>query len=365
MRPRFIREATMQNIDLRSDTVTQPTSKMRAAMAQAEVGDDGYDEDPTVHQLEAVAAARMGKEAAVFVASGTMADLISVIAHCERGDEMIAGNRSHIFKDEMGAASTLGGILMRTVRNDARGMLDLDEVETAMRRFNTNRPRIALVCLENTHNRCGGTVLDANDTRAVAEVAHRHNAAIHLDGARIFNAAVALHVPVSALARPADTVSFCLSKGLCCPVGSLVCGAKEVVAYTRKYRRMVGGGWRQAGILAAAGLVALDSMVDRLAEDHAIARRLAASLAQIPGLTLDADRVQTNIVIFEVLDLPCEEFIARLKERGVLVSYPGGNTVRMVTHHGLTAQDIDEAASIVEAVVRDNASATGGRRLGS
>ncbi|MBI4199278.1 MAG: low-specificity L-threonine aldolase [Chloroflexi bacterium] len=342
----------MRTIDLRSDTVTQPTPEMRRAMAEAEVGDDVYGEDPTVNRLEAVAAARLGKEAAAFVASGTMANLTSALTHCQRGDEMLVGDRAHVFLNEVGAVSALGGIHVRTVRNTPRGMLDPEEAEAAVRRPGIHQPRTALVCLENTHNWCGGAVLDTEDTAAIAQVAQRHGAALHIDGARIFNAAVALKVPAAELARAADTVSFCLSKGLSCPVGSLVCGTRETIARVRKHRKMVGGGMRQAGILAAAGLVALDTMVDRLAEDHANARRLALGLARLQGLALDGDSVQTNIVAFEVVAMRAEEFMAQLKERGVLTSYLGGRRVRMVTHYGIVAVDIDEALTVVEAVVR-------------
>ena len=343
----------MRTIDLRSDTVTHPTPEMRRAMAEAEVGDDVFGEDPTVNRLEAIAAQRLGKEAAVFVASGTMANLVSVLAHCQRGDEMIVGSMAHIFHNEVGAVSALGGVHVRTVPNDARGMMQLEEVEAAVRSpDNLHHPRTALLCLENTHNLCSGGVLDSEDVAALAEVAHRHDAAVHVDGARIFNAAVYLGVPAAELARQADTVSFCLSKGLSCPVGSLVCGSGEVIARVRKNRKMVGGGMRQAGIIAAAGLVALDTMVDRLAEDHANATRLAAGLAGLPGILLDPELAQTNIVIFEVSAQPALEFIGALKAKGVLVTYPGGRKIRMVTHHGIGAEEVEEALDVVEVVVR-------------
>ena len=341
----------MRIIDLRSDTVTQPTPEMRLAMAEAEVGDDVFGEDPTVNRLEAMAAERLGKEAALFVASGTMANLVSGLTHCQRGDEMVLGSEAHIFHNEVGAIAALGGVHVRTVPNDARGMIDPAAVEAAIRMpTNLHHPRTALVCLENTHNRCSGDVLDAEDIGAIAEVAHRHDAALHIDGARIFNAAVALGVPPAELARQADTVSFCLSKGLSCPVGSLVCGSQEVIARARKYRKMVGGGMRQAGVIAAAGIVALDTMVDRLAEDHANAKHLARGLAAIPGLTLAPDSIQTNIVIFEVTDRPAPEFMDSLKGQGVLTSYTGGRKVRMVTHYGISAEDIDEALNATETV---------------
>ncbi len=348
----------MPMIDLRSDTVTHPTPEMRRAMAEAEVGDDVYGEDPTVNKLEAAAAARLGKEAAVYVASGTMANLASVLTHCQRGDEMIVGNEAHIFHNEVGNASALGGVHVRTIPNDGRGMMDPEEMEAAVRSpDNMHHPRTALVCLENTHNRCGGGVLDAEEAATLAGVAHRHDAAVHIDGARIFNAAVYLGVSPAELARQADTVSFCLSKGLSCPVGSLVCGSRELIARVRKNRKLLGGGMRQAGIIAAAGLVALDSMVERLKEDHANALALARGLAGMPGIALDPEGVQTNIVMVEVTDRPVPEFVAALKAEGVLVSTPGGRRVRMVTHYGIEAKGIEEALSVVETVV--------GRRSGA
>ena len=350
----------MRTIDLRSDTVTHPTPEMRRAMAEAEVGDDVFGEDPTVNKLEATAAERLGKEAAVFVASGTMANLVSVLTHCQRGDEVIVGSEAHIFHNEVGGVSALGGVHVRMVRNDSRGMMDPEEVEAAVRApGNIHFPRTALVCLENTHNRCGGGVLDSEDTGALAEVAHRNGAAVHIDGARIFNAAVYLGVYAAELARPADTVTFCLSKGLSCPVGSLVCGSKEAIAHVRKNRKVVGGGMRQAGIIAAAGLVALDTMVDRLAEDHANAGTLALGLVGLPGILLDPQGVQTNIVIFDVTEHPVQEFIQALRAKGVLVSQPGGRRVRMVTHYGIGADDVEEALNVVETVARGRSGAFG------
>ena len=348
----------MRTIDLRSDTVTQPTPEMRRAMAEAEVGDDVFGEDPTVNRLEEMAARRLEKEAAVLVVSGTMANLVSGLTHCQRGDEVIVGSEAHIFHNEVGGISALGGIHVRTVSNSPRGMMAPDEVEAAIRLPGIHQPRTALIILENTHNRCGGAALDSEDTSAIAEVAHRHDVSLHIDGARIFNAAVALGVSPVDLARPADTVSFCLSKGLSCPVGSLICGSREFIARARKNRKMVGGGMRQAGIIAAAGIVALETMVDRLAEDHANARRLALGLARLRGLRLDSDTVQTNIVIFEVVDRPAKAFMDDVKNRGVLSSYVSGRKVRMVTHYGITADDIDDALNAVEA-------AAGGRGRGT
>ncbi len=337
-------------IDLRSDTVTLPTPEMRRAMAEAEVGDDVFGEDPTVNRLERMAAERMGKEAAVFVASGTMGNLVSLLAWCGRGDEAIVGSEAHVLHYEVGGAAGLGGIQLRPVRNDERGMMDPAEIEATIRGENIHFPRTALVCIENTHNRCGGAALTPEDTAAIAEVAHRHGIPVHLDGARVFNAAVALDVPVTELTRDVDSVSVCLSKGLAAPVGSLVCGSADFVARARKMRKMVGGGMRQAGVIAAAGIVALETMVDRLAEDHENARLLAEGLASIPGIVIDPSKVQTNIVIFQVVSMNPADFARRLRERGVLTTAIGYGRLRMNTHYGITRADVEEALERVRAV---------------
>lgn len=337
-------------IDLRSDTVTLPTAEMRQAMAEAELGDDVFGEDPTVNRLERVAAERMGKEAALFVASGTMANLVSLLAWCGRGDEAIVGSEAHILHYEVAGAAGLGGIQLRAVRNDERGMMDPAEIEATIRGENIHFPRTALVCVENTHNRCGGAALSPEDTASVADVAHRHGVPVHLDGARVFNAAVALGVPVTELTRDVDSVSFCLSKGLSAPVGSLVCGSADFVARARKMRKMVGGGMRQAGVIAAAGIVALETMVERLAEDHENARLLARGLASIPGIVIDPAKVQTNIVIFAVTSMNPADFARRLRDRGVLTTAIGYGRLRMNTHYGITRVDIEEALERVRAV---------------
>ncbi len=341
---------TERVIDLRSDTVTLPTPEMRRAMAEAELGDDVFGEDPTVNRLERLAAERVGKEAAVFVASGTMANLVSLLAHCARGDEAIVGSESHILHYEVAGAAGLGGIQLRPVANDARGMMNPAEIEETIRGENIHFPHTALVCIENTHNRCGGAALTPEDTAAIADVAHRHGVAVHLDGARVFNAAVALSVPAWELTKDVDSVSFCLSKGLSAPVGSLVCGGAEFVAKARKMRKMVGGGMRQAGVIAAGGIVALETMVDRLAEDHENARVLAYGLASIPSLSLDPSRVQTNIVIFDVEGMSPSAFARQLRERGVLVTAIGHGRLRMNTHYGITRADVEEALERVRAV---------------
>ncbi len=330
-----------RTIDLRSDTVTHPTPAMREAMASAEVGDDVFGEDPTVGRLEEMAAELMGKEAAVFVPSGTMGNLASLLVHCQRGDEAIVGSEAHVLHYEGGGAAALGGIGLRTVPNDAHGMLDLDALEATIRGQNIHFPHTALVCLENTHNRGGGGVLTPEETAAVARLAHGHDLAVHLDGARIFNAAVALGVPAATLTAEVDSVTFCFSKGLSAPVGSVICGTAGFVARARKARKMLGGGMRQVGVVAAAGIVALETMVDRLAEDHEHARLLAHGLGQTPGVHIDPASVQSNIVVFDVDDGPA--FQRRLRELGLLTTAFGPSRLRMVAHYGITRQDIDEA----------------------
>jgi len=336
-------------IDLRSDTVTQPTPAMRDAMAKAEVGDDVFGEDPTVRRLEAMAAELMGKEAAVFVASGTMGNLTCLLAHCQRGDEAIVGSESHVLHYEVAGAAGLGGIQLRPIANNDRGSVDADELAGTMRPENIHMPRTALLCLENTHNRCGGAVLAPDEIASLATIAHRHGAAVHLDGARIFNAAIALALPASELAAEVDSVTFCLSKGLSAPVGSLVCGSAGFVARARKARKMLGGGMRQGGVIAAAGVVALETMIDRLGEDHANAQVLEKGLAQLPGVRIDPERVQTNIVVFGVDD--GVSFQQRLRNAGVLTTAFGPSRVRMVTHYGIERADVEEALQRVRHLV--------------
>lgn len=341
-------------VDLRSDTVTLPTPAMRQAMFEAELGDDVYGEDPTVNRLEAMAAERLGKEAAMFVPSGTMANLACLLSHCARGDEAIMGHMAHIFLLEAGSSAAVGGIHPRTVPNQPNGTLDLGDIEAAMRDpSNEHHPRSRLICLENTHNRCSGAVLTPEYMAQVRALADRHGLAIHLDGARLFNAAVALGVELAVLSRDADSVSFCLSKGLSAPVGSLVCGSAEFVRLARRQRKMLGGGMRQAGVLAAAGIVALETMVDRLAEDHDHAQRLAEGLARLPGIVLDPAQVQTNIVIFALAEdvLSTAEFVAGLAARGVKMGSIGGRRFRAVTHYGVGAGDIARALDAARAVL--------------
>ncbi|MGQ9676465.1 MAG: low-specificity L-threonine aldolase [Chloroflexota bacterium] len=339
-------------IDLRSDTVTLPTPAMRKAMAEAELGDDVFGEDPTVNRLEAIAAEMMGKEAAVLLTSGTMGNLVGVLSHCQRGDEAIVGDQAHVFMYEVASCAAVGGVQLRTVTNVA-GRLDPVALEAAFRLPNIHFPRTALVCLENTHNRCGGAVLTPEYIADVARLAHERGAQVHLDGARIFNAAVYLGIPARELTRQVDSVTFCLSKGLAAPVGSLLCGSHEYIARARKLRKMLGGGMRQAGVIAAAGIVALEQMIERLAEDHENARLLAEGLANIAGLKLDPREFPTNIVIVEITDsrFDAPTFLARLQEEGVRATYFGGRRIRMVPHYGIARADIESALQAVRRVL--------------
>ncbi len=331
----------MKIIDLRSDTVTLPSPDMRKAMAEAELGDDVFGEDPTVNRLQTRAAEVLGKEAALFVASGTQGNLTSMLTHCKRGDEIIAGEDSHIVIFEVGGAWTLGGFGLRTVRNDVRGRLDLNEVRARIRKEDDHQPGTGLICVENTHNRCGGAVLSEEDLSSVRALADEHGLPVHMDGARIFNAAVALGVPVSRLAGFADSVTFCLSKGLGAPVGSVLCGSKEFIQQAHRWRKMLGGGMRQAGVLAAAGLWALDNMVERLAEDHENARVLAKGMVDTPGIELTPPP-QSNLVYFTAQGWEAGRLVRRLAKNGVLCFDEGGR-IRWVTHYGIERPDCEEA----------------------
>ncbi|TKJ38297.1 MAG: low-specificity L-threonine aldolase [Planctomycetes bacterium B3_Pla] len=344
----------MKTIDLRSDTVTLPTAVMREAICNAELGDDVFCEDPTTIRLEQIAAERMGKEAAMLVASGTMGNLVCVLSHCGRGDEVILGDQSHTFVYEAGGISALGGVHPHTIVNQPDGTMRLKDIAAAIRADNVHFPRTRLICLENTHNRCGGAVLTPGYIAEVASLAHDRGLLLHLDGARIFNAAVALDIDVKELIRHVDSVSFCLSKGLSAPVGSVICGSKEFVAEARRNRKAVGGGMRQCGIIAAAGIEALEQMVDRLAEDHANARRLAEGIAGIAGLSIELERVQTNIVFFELVseELTAEKLVTELAGRGVKMLASGPRRLRAVTHYGINNDDIDMALAALEGAMR-------------
>ena len=338
----------MHTIDLRSDTVTKPTPEMRQAMYEAEVGDDVYGDDPTVNELERKAAERLGKEAALFVVSGTMGNLVALLTHCGRGDEVILGDKSHTFLYEQGGMAALGGVTPHTVPNQADGTLRIADIGGAIRPDDPHFPRTRLLCLENTHNVCNGTPVPVDYMARAAAFAHNRGLSVHLDGARVFNAAVALGVDVSAIVRDVDSVQFCLSKGLSAPIGSMVCGSATFIAEARRARKVVGGGMRQAGVIAAAGIVALEKMTDRLVDDHARARHLAEALTELPGVQVSP--VTTNIVYFTVTDeapKSPEQVEVQLKDRGILLNSRGGGRFRAVTHVGIGDEDLE---STIEAL---------------
>lgn len=341
-------------IDLRSDTVTKPTMAMRKAMYEAEVGDDVYGEDPTVNRLQERAAALLGKEAALFVPTGTQGNQVAILTHTRRGDEVIVEADSHVFYYELGGIAALSACQVRTVAG-VNGAMDPAAVAAAVRGQNLHYPRTGLVCIENTHNRSGGCILPQENVVAVAEVAHAHGLPVHMDGARLFNAAVASGRTAAEVAAPVDSVMFCLSKGLGAPVGSLLVGTAAFIDEARRYRKLLGGGMRQAGILAAAGLVALETMVDRLAEDHANARTLAAGLLEIAGLTVDMDSVQTNMVMCDVLDDRWDgpSLAGALNASGVLCGDSGPRRIRFVTHKDVAAADIPEALGRIAGVAKE------------
>ncbi len=349
-------------IDLRSDTFTLPTARMREAMAGARLGNDAYGEDPTTARLEDLAAAVTGKEAACLMPSGTMANLASLMSHCPRGTRAVVGDASDIYLYEAHGASVCGGIGYGPVATGPDGTLAWESLHVA---FSEDRsdPQFALpavICLENTHNRCGGVVLPVDYLRRVAAFARDHDVGVHLDGARVFNAAIALGVPVREITRWADSVQFCLSKGLCAPVGSMVAGTGEFIGRVRRVRKMLGGGLHQSGVIAAAGIVALEEMVDRLGEDHAHARRLATGLSAIDGVV--TARVETNIVLFRVVDdrFTWHSFVHAAAQRGLRVDGFGHGRIRAVTYAGVTGRDVDDAVDIVARLVKEGPSRQSG-----
>jgi threonine aldolase len=344
----------MPFVDLRSDTVTYPTPAMREAMAKAEVGDDVYKEDPTVNRLQEMAAALTGHEAGLFVPSGTMGNLASILAHCQRGDEVILGKAAHTYLFEAGGISVLGGVHSCQIPNQPDGTLDLEDIRAAIRADDPHQPVTRLITLENTHNRCGGSVLSAEYTRQVAEFAHSRGLKLHIDGARLFNAAVALGIPARELSAPADSVTFCLSKALCAPVGSVITGSTDFIAQAHRIRKMLGGGMRQAGILAAAGIVALETMVERLAEDHNRAKRLAAGLEKLPGLVLDPGTPHTNMIFCSLApDFPLSsaQVGARMDGQGVKVGVVGKRRFRIVLHYWIDDRAVEKTLQVFKAAL--------------
>ena len=344
----------MDLIDLRSDTVTLPSEEMREVIASANVGDDVYGEDPTVNKLEEESARLLGKEAALFIPSGTMGNLAAVITHCDRGSEMILGDKSHIFLNELGGAAALGGVQPLTIPNRPDGTLDLQEIEGAIRFEDIHHPRTRLICLENTQNMCGGAVLGPEYINQVGEIARKNGLKLHLDGARIFNATAALDIEPASLVEAVDSIMFCLSKGLGAPVGSILCGSSDFIEKARRTRKMLGGGMRQAGVIAAAGLYALEHHLPLLKEDHRRASDLARGLETISGIRLLIKEPASNMVYLELeddLDLNADQLSAALKDQGVLAGIEGERQMRLVTHLWITDPEIERTVKAFEVVL--------------
>ncbi|HHT9134689.1 MAG TPA: threonine aldolase family protein [Candidatus Avalokitesvara rifleensis] len=347
----------MRIVDLRSDTVTKPTLKMREAMGKAVVGDDGFGEDPTVQRLEELASEILGKEAGLFLPSGTMANLVAVLVHTHPGDAVICDENAHLYKLALGGTATFAGVTIFPHRTDSMGRLEPAEIESTIN-LGPHFPKSTLIVIENTNNLAGGTILTPGETRQIADVAKKHGIPVHLDGARIFNSAMAQHVDAKELTKECDTVMFCLSKGLCCPVGSVLAGPKDFIERAKKVRKMLGGGMRQAGVIATCGIVALEEedMIAGLEEDHKKARHLAEGLARILGPdAVNLDTVQTNIVCFNFSTegLDCKDLVEVLAKKGVLTIHLYGSRGRMVTHHDVSRDDIDYALEVIEAVAAE------------
>jgi threonine aldolase len=341
-------------IDLRSDTVTLPTEEMLEALRHAELGDDVFKEDPTVNKLEEMAAEKMGKEAALLVASGTQANLVSLMSNTKRGDAVILEAGSHIYWYEVGGLSAIGGLLPLPIKGHL-GILDAEDVEAAIRRKDIHLPDTTLICIENTHNRAGGTIVTPDQIKAISDVVKAHGLQLYMDGARIFNAAVAIGVDVKEFTKYVDNLMFCLSKGLSCPIGSIIVGGQEFIDRARKIRKLLGGGMRQAGVIAAPGIIALEKMIERLEEDHRNARFLAQRLVKMDGISVELETVQTNIIHIDVsgLGVTSDQFVSKLKEKGVLALTRDRNKVRMVTHRGIKKEDIKKTLTISENVVNE------------
>ena len=343
----------MKKVDLRSDTITLPTKEMLDAITVAELGDDVFQEDPTVNRLEDLAATKFNKEAALFVPSGTMANLVAVLSHCQRGDEVILGDQAHTFLYEAGGISAFGGVHSRQIPNQEDGTLLLEDIKKSIRKEDVHFPPTRLICLENTHNRCLGMPLSVDYTNSVTEIAKNNSLSVHVDGARIFNAAVSLDVSVKELTDNIDSVSFCLSKGLSAPAGSMLCGNKDFIEKARRNRKALGGGMRQAGVLAAAGLVALEKMTDRIIDDHENARTLAEGISNIEGISINLDRVKTNIIYFS-LDHPKVDgalLLEEMAEKNIHFFELGPSWFRLVTHAGVSKGDVDDVVGEFERIL--------------
>ena len=343
----------MKKVDLRSDTITLPTKEMLDSISSAELGDDVFQEDPTVNRLEDLAATKFNKEAALFVPSGTMANLVAVLSHCQRGDEVILGDQAHTFLYEAGGISAFGGVHSRQIPNQEDGTLLLEDIKKSIRKEDVHFPPTRLICLENTHNRCLGMPLSVDYTNSVTEIAKNNSLSVHVDGARIFNAAVSLDVSVTELTDNIDSVSFCLSKGLSAPAGSMLCGNKDFIEKARRNRKALGGGMRQAGVLAAAGLVALEKMTDRIIDDHENARTLAEGISNINGIRINLDRVKTNIIYFS-LDHPKVGgalLLEKMVEQNIHFFELGPSWFRLVTHAGVSKDDVDDVVGEFERIL--------------
>ena len=342
----------MIRVDLRSDTVTHPSPEMRKAMYDAEVGDDVYGDDPTVNHLQERAAELLGKEAGLFVSSGTQGNLVSMLAHAQRGDEILVGDQCHIMNNEAGGSMVLGSIVLYPIKTDEFGFLEPDFIKDAVKPRDYHKPPTRLLAIENTHNASSGRALNPEQMKAMADAGHEKSLSVHLDGARIFNAAVALDVPAADLTEHVDSATFCLSKGLSCPIGSIVVGSEEFIQEADRWRKMLGSGMRQVGIVAAAGLVALDSMVERMQEDHDSARYIATRMAEMKGISVDPEHIQTNIIRFRVPPHTGNQIASRLKEEGVYIN-GGDSDLRIVTHYGVTNEDYEFAISALDRVMRE------------
>ena len=329
-------------IDLRSDTVTQPSDQMRDAISNSLLGDDVFGEDPTVNEIEQKAAQIMGKESALLVPSGTMGNLVSILSHCERGTEIILGHKSHTFIYEGGGISSVGGIHSRQLLNDDFGIINLDDIKQAVRDDNVHYPKTSAISLENTHNMCFGSPIEPNYIKSVSVIAKENNLKLHIDGARIFNAAVSLNIDVKDFVKNVDSVTFCLSKGLAAPIGSVVCGSKKFIDKARRHRKVLGGGMRQAGIIAAAGLISLDDCIMQIKKDHNNAKVLAEGLNKIKGLSVQLNLVQTNIIFFKLEsdEITAQALVESMNSKGIKFFETSPNRFRLVTHYGITKKDI-------------------------